>query len=536
MVFLGQGSQWPKMAADLLARPGVFADHIAACQRAMDRYLDWSLAEVLTGEPGAPPLDRLDVVQPALFAVMTGLAALWAEHGITPQAVAGHSQGEISAAYTAGILTLDDAAAVVALRSKAMLPLMGQGETANVELSAQQAAELIAAWDGELDIAAINSPTTTVISGTPAAVAAMAQVCQDRSIRVSVLSIGCTAHSRQVEELREDILTALDHIRPRPGRIPLYSALTGALVEGTAMAAGYWYSSLRNTVRFEAVTRALAADGHTVFIESSPHPVLTAPIEQTLEDNPVPVLTLATLRRGRGGPSALAAAGAPGLPVVWSADNPARPARQDLPTYPFQRQTYWLRSAVPTASLTQHGQAEAGHPILTAAIDQPDGTVIYTGRVSATAHPWTGDHAVTGTVLLPGTAFVDMTVHTGTLAGTPHIADLAIEAPLIIGLGQALTVQAVLDPPGQDGARMLAMYSRPGPDALWTRHVTGQLTRDPDSARPQFPDLTAWPPPGAVPLDSSGLYDAFAATGVEYGPAFQECPRRLASSKRHRLR
>ena len=523
LIFPGQGSQHPGMAAGLLSRPGPFAAHIAACQDALAPYITWSLPAVLNGDPGAPPLERPDVVQPALFAVMTGLAKLWAEHGIVPHAVAGHSQGEIAAACAAGILSLPDAAAAVALRSQALLPLAGGGDMAAVELPADRAAGLIAAWDGQLDIAVVNSPTATVISGTPAAVAALVSRCRQDGIRARVLPVGYASHGRQVEQLRDAITTALSGIRPRPGTVPFYSALTGARIDGTSLDAGYWYENLRGTVRFEAVTRALAAGGHGVFIEASPHPVLTAPVEQTLQDAAAPVLALPTLRRDhddRGAfTAALAAAWASGLPVDWAPAYPARPARQDLPTYPFQRQAYWLHAAAATASPAQHGLADAGHPVLTAAIDHPDGTVTYTGRITSAAHPWTADHAVAGTVILPGTAFVDIAAHVGLGAGTPHIADLTLEAPLITGPGQAPAIQAVLDPPAPGGTRDIAVYSRPGPGAPWTRHATGQLAPQPAPA--PFPDLTAWPPAGSTPLDTTGLYGQLADAGLGYGPAFQ---------------
>ncbi|GAB1818702.1 hypothetical protein HerbRD11066_18660 [Herbidospora sp. RD11066] len=350
-VFPGQGSQWAGMTA--LESP-VFAARMAECARALQPYTDWSLND------DDLDLDRVDVVQPALWAVMVSLAAVWQAAGVRPAAVAGHSQGEIAAAVVAGILSLDDAAKVVALRSKALTALSGGGGMLSIGEPVHVIEERIGAWDGRVSVAAINGPEATVVSGDVAALTEIAAQCERAGVRTRLLPVDYASHGPQVESLREEILTALDGIAPRPGSIPLVSSLTGEILSGTDAGPGYWYASLRGTVRFSQAVEKLHDDGHTVFVEVSPHPVLTAAITATLDgrpdDGPEPV-AVGTLRRDDGGPArvmrSLAEVHVQGVHVDWRAVlTPGRPV--DLPTYAFTRERFWVRGLLgaPTRSHT----------------------------------------------------------------------------------------------------------------------------------------------------------------------------------------
>ncbi len=261
----------------------MFAARLAECSAALAPHTGWAVEDVLAGVGGAPDLGRADVVQPALWAVMVSLAAVWEAAGVVPDAVAGHSQGEIAAAVVAGILSLEDAALVVALRSRALTRLSGRGAMASVAESAGAVRERLAAWPG-LSVAAVNGPTATVVSGDPDAVAELAAACEVGGTRAQVLPVDYASHSAQVEELKEEILTALDGIAPSSARVPMVSAVTGEFLAGPELDAGYWYESLRAPVEFERSVRALAGAGHRVFIEASPHPVLTTAITETLAE------------------------------------------------------------------------------------------------------------------------------------------------------------------------------------------------------------------------------------------------------------
>ena len=336
-VFPGQGSQWAGMAVELLDTSPVFVSALAECSAALDAFVDWPLIEVLrSGEE----LARVDVVQPALFAVMVALAGLWRSYGVRPAAVIGHSQGEIAAACVAGALSLEDGARVVALRSRALAELSGSGGMVAVPLPVDDVRRL----DARLSVAAVNGPRSTVVSGEPAALdELLTRVPDARRIAVDYAS-----HSEQVAAIRDRLLVDLAPVTPRAAAVPLYSTVTGEPIDTSELTAEYWYRNLRETVRFRDATRS--ALRHGAFIEMSPHPVLVAGTQETVADAGRDVPVLGSLRRGEGGMrrflTSVAEAYAGGISVDW------RPAfsgarRVDLPTYPFQRQRFWYTPKPP---------------------------------------------------------------------------------------------------------------------------------------------------------------------------------------------
>ncbi|MEN3357457.1 MAG: hypothetical protein V7637_1439 [Mycobacteriales bacterium] len=536
-VFPGQGAQWVGMAAGLLAASPVFRDRIDDCAQALAPHLDWSLDAVLRGADGAPTLDRVDVVQPALFAVMVALAALWQSAGVRPAAVVGHSQGEIAAAAVAGALSLPDAARVVALRSRAIAgTLAGHGGMASVPLPADQVGDLLNRWAGRLHVAAVNGPAATVVSGDPQPLAELLARCEADGIRARRVPVDYASHSPHVETLAERIRGDLAGITPRPAELAFYSSLTGALVDDTGtLDADYWYRSLRQPVRFDRAVRALADAGHRTYIETSPHPVLTAAIQQTLDAAGLPAAAaVGTLRRDDGDwprfLTSLADAHTHGVGVDWPAVLGPGRAAADLPTYPFQRRRYWLDAPAAAGDLGTAGLTAAHHPLLAAALDLPgEDRRLLTGRLSVRDQPWLADHAVAGTVLLPGAAFVELALHAAEQAGAARLADLTVAAPLVLGDAAARQVQVVVGPADSAGRRPVDIHSRPdgagdGDDG-WTLHASGALATDPaghdrPGADDGFPG-GAWPPPGAVPIGYADAYRELAGRGYDYGPAFQ---------------
>ncbi len=340
MVFPGQGAQWTGMATELLATSSVFAARYAECSRALEPYTGFSLLE-------SAELDRVDVVQPALFAMMVSLAELWAAHGVRPDAVLGHSQGEIAAAVVSGALSLEDGARVVALRSKAILALAGAGGMVSVAASRDRTEELAAPWGDRIGIAAVNGPEATVVSGEPGA---LDEFMASVELRTRRIPVDYASHSVQVEQLRDELLEVLDPIAPRAGHAGFFSTVTGDWIDGTALDAEYWYTNLRQTVRLEESVRALAAQGYRAFVEASPHPVLVMPIGQTVES----AVALGSLRRDEGGLDrfalSVAEAYVHGVKVDWSPYF-AGAARVDLPTYAFQQRHYWLKPGTPAQAV-----------------------------------------------------------------------------------------------------------------------------------------------------------------------------------------
>ncbi|WP_420834106.1 SDR family NAD(P)-dependent oxidoreductase [Streptomyces yunnanensis] len=361
-VFPGQGSQWAGMAVELWDTSPLFARHMRQCAEALAEFTDWDgrgLEDVLREAPGAPALDRVDVVQPALFAVMVALARLWQAHGVTPGAVIGASQGEIAAAHVAGVLTLHDAARIVARRSRTLLALAGRGSMVSLGQTPRQAHELIAPWGDRLALATVNGPATVVVAGEEQAVGELLALCHDRRIRARRVPVDYASHSAQVEELRDELATALDEVAPQPAQVPFYSTVTAGALEGTELDGGYWYENLRRTVRFEETVAALLCDGDATFIEVSPHPVMAVGIEQTAEAHGASRCHVqGTLRRGEGGArrfvASLAHAWTHGVRVRWQGLFEGAGARRaELPAYAFQHRRYWVGEDV-------RPQADAG--------------------------------------------------------------------------------------------------------------------------------------------------------------------------------
>ncbi|WP_244951189.1 acyltransferase domain-containing protein, partial [Streptomyces sporangiiformans] len=338
-VFPGQGSQWVGMAAELIESSPVFAGRMRECADALSAYVDWSLFDVLDD---AEALERVDVVQPVLWAVMVSLAELWRSYGVQPAAVVGHSQGEIAAACVAGALSLGDAAKVVALRSKAILALSGLGGMVSVALPVEEVRERLS--EG-LSVAAVNGPSSVVVSGDVAELDALLAACEAEEVRARRIPVDYASHSAHVETIHAELLDVLAGLEPRAAEVPFFSTVTADWLDTSVMDAEYWYSNLRQTVRFEEATKALAEQGHRFFIEASAHPVLTIGVQQTLEDAGVDAAVLGTLRRDEGGLDrfllSLGEAHVRGLAVDWPTAFPGGRI-VDLPTYPFQREHYWL--------------------------------------------------------------------------------------------------------------------------------------------------------------------------------------------------
>jgi acyl transferase domain-containing protein/NADP-dependent 3-hydroxy acid dehydrogenase YdfG/aryl carrier-like protein len=504
-VFPGQGTQWEGMGVRLMAESEVFRTRMLECADALAPHTGWSLTEVLRGEPGAPKLDRDSVVQPVLWAVMVSLAELWRSSGVEPDAVVGHSQGEIAAATVAGALSLEDAAKVVALRSKALLGIADRSAMVAVPLTAAAAEELLTAWDGRLWIAALNGPSSTVVAGDLDAVEEFEARCGVPARRVP---IDYASHTPHVEVLRDELAEVLGGVEPRRLRIPFYSTVTGELLDDDfPLGAQYWYENLRRTVRLEPAVRTLLADGHRTFIEVSGHPVLSAAIGDTVGET-----VIGTLRRNSGGLDrfllALANARVRGVDV----GSPARPA-VELPTYAFDRTRFWLDAPRLTGDATGFGQTAVTHPVLGAAIDLPDGGVVFTGRVSLEAQPWLADHVVRERIVVPAAVFAELALHAAGHVGCAAVEELVVPVPLVLdGAAPVRVTVGTLD--GE--RRSIAVHAHH--DGEWVLHATGTL-----GAAEPFEDsgMAVWPVPGAIPVQLDDPYGDFAAHGIEFGESFQ---------------
>jgi acyl transferase domain-containing protein/NADPH:quinone reductase-like Zn-dependent oxidoreductase/acyl carrier protein len=545
-MFPGQGSQWVGMAVGLLGSSPVFAEWVGLCGEALASFVDWSVEDVLRGEVGAPGLERIDVVQPVLFAVMVSLARLWEACGVRPAAVVGHSQGEVAAAYVAGGLSLEDAARVVALRSGLLMGLVGRGAIASVALGEAELRGRLERWEGCLSISAVNGPSSVGVAGDMWALEELLEELDAEGVRARMVRATVATHSVQAEAVRGELLDVLAPVVGRSGDVPFFSTVTGGLVDTSGLSAEYWYRNMRETVQFEGVLRRLLDQGYRAFVEVSPHPVLTLGVQETVDRAAVDgdVVVAGSLRREQGGLErfllSLGEVWVGGVDVDWARVFAGSCAKRiGLPTYAFQHEPFWVKASVPEGgNVASVGQHAADHPLLGAAVGLAgDGGWLFTGRLGLDTHPWLADHAVMDVVLLAGTAFVELVLHAGRQVGCDELGELVLEAPLVLDRQRGVQLQVLVGELDEAGERPVSVHSRLEDDSIggqlsggeaWTRHATGVLAAGdaaPDDSRLNeqaqiFAD-GVWPPAGAEVVEVDELYDRLAGAGLDYGPAFQ---------------
>ena len=475
-------------------------------------------------EEGGQAARRHTYAQPALFAVEVALSRLPEATGMRPAALIGHSVGELAAAHLSGILDLDGACTLVAARGRLMGELPAGGGMVAIEATELEVEEALAGAEG-VEIAAVNGPGAVVISGPEAPVLALRERFAAAGHRTRRLAVSHAFHSPLIDPMLDDfaaLAAGLDFAAPR---IPIVSTLTGRLLtDEEAVDPAYWVHQARGCVRFADAIATAADLDHRVFVELGPQPVLCPTAAATLEARGGPHgAPIATLRGGRPEAetllAAIAAAHAQGAAVDWEATFAGSGARRvPLPTYPFQRERYWLEPTAGRGDVTAAGLADPGHPFLGAAVELPDdeGWAL-TGRISLAEHPWLADHAVLGTPILPGTALVELALRGGEEAGLDAVEELILQAPLVLAENAAVAIQVRVGAAAEEGSRPVTIASRPAAEeGEWTTHATGTLA----AAGKPAALLAAWPPEGADPVPVESLYDRLAEAGLEYGPAF----------------
>ncbi len=540
-VFPGQGAQWIGMGRQLLECEPVFIEAIRKCEVALRAYVDWSLLSVLTTEEGAALLERIDVIQPTLFAIQVALAALWRSWGIIPDAVVGHSMGEVAAAYVAGALSLEDASRIICLRSQLLRKVSGQGAMAVVELSLEQAEQAIADYADRLSVAVSNSPRSTVLSGEPAALEAVLNRLEQRDIFCRRVKVDVASHSPQMDVLRDELLSILSDIQPRPAAIPLFSTVTGSPCLGTELDADYWVRNLRAPVRFASIIQRLAEEGCTLYLELSPHPILLPAIQEGLQFRQCEGLTLPSLRRTENEQEillqSLAALYAHGYDVDWQKFYVDGGTCVPLPTYPWQRERYWLE---PAQEKRRAGNCFLTHPLLGQHIASSTQAGVhywdYTLKVSELAY--LKDHRVQGRIVMPAAAYLEMAVAAAReVFGTGrHVVEgMTFQQMLILNKEDRSTIQVALRDT-LTGKAVFQVSSRPAEleNEPWTLHAYGTIRRENVFTNPSSEEQVEAHIPiqalstliemrthNAEVLPGTAFYTNLREHGLDYGASFQ---------------
>ena len=515
-VFSGQGSQWAAMGAELLAKEPVFAATVAEAEPLIAWESGFSVTEAMSAPETVTGIDR---VQPTLFTFQVALATAMRAYGVQPGAVIGHSLGEASAAVVAGALSLHDGARVICRRSKLMSRIAGAGAMASVELPARQVRdELAARGVSDVVVSVIASPNSTVVGGATQTVRDLVAEWEGREVMAREVAVDVASHSSRVDPILADLADQLADLQPTTPRVTYYSATLEDPRTRPTFDAGYWVDNLRQSVKFAAAVQAALDDGHRVFGEPSPHPLLTRAVEQTAEAADITVQALAAMRREQPVPHGLlgflADLYSAGAAIDFSALYPGgRLADAPLPTWTHQR------LLVAADGLRGHGESTVPvHPLLGAHVRLPEEPErhAWQGEIGTAVLPWLADHQVNGVAVFPGAAFCEMALASAAAVLGPdsEVRDVRFEQMLM--LDEETSVSAVAS---VEDAGVVDFAVETDREGERTRRAAATLHAV-DDERPQRRDIAALLATHPQRTDGATLRQSFGQSGIQYGPAF----------------
>lgn len=530
-VFSGQGGQWYGMGRELLTQEPIFSHIIDRIDRIIQEYFSWSLKDALLAEQSELLLEEIDIIQPAIFAIQVGLAEVWKEWGITPDAVIGHSMGEVAAAYVAGILSLEDAINVICLRSQLLKGLRGQGSMLATELSPVQAEEILKGQENHISIAAINGPSSTVLSGDTEKLKAIMNTLERQNLFCKWVKVDVASHSPQMERLRPEMMELLNGLNPQPAQIPFYSTVTGARGDDLTFDTNYWVENLREPVLFSNAMRELLDSGHSLFIEIGPHPILLSSIQPY---HPKERLLPAMRREEPEREILFRSLGAlyfEGFPITWENLFPNRGKYVHLPPIPWQRQRYWMDNISSSPKNTWHQIQAEGlliHPLLGLRIDLANSpsTFIWQTELNTEYLRFLNDHQIEAEIVFPATAYIEMALQAVKETGlilSHELSDFVFREKMVLQKGKPKYVQAILDS-DENGNFTFSLFSRNNPKAIWKQHASATISKHRASANLDESISTTsdlFRDQNTSEVSVPRFYESLQIRGLQYGSDFR---------------
>ncbi|VFM97882.1 MAG: Acyl transferase domain-containing protein [Candidatus Kentron sp. G] len=517
LVYTGMGPQWWAMGRELLSSSRLFRETAEECDAIFRRLAGWSILAAMEADEAASRMSETQVAQSANFVIQTGLTALWRAWGITPDAVVGHSVGEVGAVHAAGALSLEDAILVSYHRSRLQQTRAGLGTMLAVGLGEEEALALIDGFD-DISIGAINSPSTVTLSGNRETLRAVAEVLEEQGTFHRFLQVELPYHSPIMDPLEEELKACLAPLSPRKEEVPIYSTALGTRLPGGQWDAGYWWRNVRQPVRFASAARQLMEDGFETFVQIGPHPVLTEAIRECAGDAGREVTSLPSLVRGQPEGEklheSLGRLFAMGYSPDWRAIS--APGKYiELPGYPWQRERYWQENE----RAREDRLGGEGHPFLTANLRAPNPA--WEVEINELYFPYLHDHRIQGATVWPGAAYVE--------AAFALHERLTGEAPCTLE-GIEFHRMLVVDPDKiqrlriswHEKSRTLTVHCAEDEDRPdWQLHASGTMLSRSTGARTTSIALESIRDQCRTVMTADCLYDRFAARGLDYGPHFR---------------